>query len=109
MTQASTKRDLTPDQYKTQQESVKQDTQRALQEGVPDTTLQTDMQPRYPAWPTSMPGPMRTPPPPGTKPINAIRREQVAEVGYNQETGEPSTQVPERTLPQGPIRRKERL
>jgi hypothetical protein len=40
------------------------------------------------------------------RPINAIRAEQVVEVGYNQETGEPSTQDPHRSLPdasQGPM------
>src|SRR5438067_4122111 len=45
--------------------------------------------PKLPNWPTSRPGPQVTEPPPGQKRV-ATRREQVAEVGYNQETGEPS-------------------
>ena len=44
--------------------------------------------PKLPKWPTSKPGPEVTEPPPGQKRV-ATRREQVAEVGYNQETGEP--------------------
>lgn len=38
------------------------------------------------AWPSSKPGPEATPPPPGEKP-SPTRREQMIEVGYNQETG----------------------
>jgi len=44
--------------------------------------VQEQVQPNYPAWPTSKPGPRTTPSPIGMKPINAIRREQVAEIGY---------------------------
>ena len=92
---------LTPDEYKTQQQGVEQDTLRALQEGTPNTNkaVQQSMQPRYPNWPTSIPGPQATPPPPGMKPLNAIRREQVAEIGYNQETGQPGTDHPLRSMP----------
>jgi hypothetical protein len=67
---------------------------------------QTSMQkvkPVYPAWPTSKPGPQSMPVPPGMKPINAVRREQVAEIGYNQETGEPGSQSPFRSLPDARI------
>jgi hypothetical protein len=35
--------------------------------------------PDFPGWPTSKPGPTTTPPPPGMKPINSWRREQVRE------------------------------
>ena len=80
---------LTPDEYKVLQQGTTQDNERALQEGAPSTAVQGGMQPRYPTWPTSEPGPMTTQPPPGQRPINAQRSEQVAEVGYNQETGEP--------------------
>jgi len=59
--------------------------------------------PHYPAWPSSKPGPQTTPVPPGMGPISAIRREQVAEAGYNQETGEPSTQSPFRSQPDARI------
>ena len=50
--------------------------------------------PHFP-WPTSKPGPMVTPPPPGTKPM-PLRTEQVAEIGYDQERGMPSTDDPGR-------------
>jgi hypothetical protein len=46
----------------------------------------------FPEWPTSKRGPQATPPPPGTRSINPLRPEQLAEVGYNQETGEPETE-----------------
>lgn len=53
----------------------------------------------YPSWPTSKPGPRATPPPPGMRPLNALRPEQVVEVGYNQETGEPGSDSLLRSLP----------
>jgi hypothetical protein len=66
--------------------------------------------PRYPAWPSSQPGPRSTPPPPGMKPINALRREQVEEIGYNQETGEPGVErTPAATGQQMLGKRKKRL
>ena len=89
-------------------QSTTQDEQSALQEGTPDSTrgVQQDvMKPIYPQWPTSHRGPTTTPPPPGQRSMNAIRAEQVVEVGYNQVTGEPSTQDPSRANPteaQGP-------
>lgn len=49
-------------------------------------------------WPTSKPGPLATQPPPGQKPMLG-RTEQVVEIGYNQETGEPGTAHPARYLP----------
>ena len=87
---------LTPDEYKVLQQGVTQDNERALQEGTPNTNkaVQESMQPRYPAWPTSKPGPMAMPPPPGQRPVNAQRSDQMTEVGYNQETGVPSTESP---------------
>jgi hypothetical protein len=92
---------LTPDEYKVLQQGVTQDNERALQEGTPDTNkaVQESMLPRYPNWPTSKPGPMATPPPPGQRSINAQRSEQLAEVGYNQETGEPGIESPLRSMP----------
>ena len=89
-------------------QGVQQDELRALQEGIvnPSHEVLANIQPSYPTWPTSVPGPLATPPPPGMRPINAIRPEQVVEVGYNQETGEPATQDPHRSLPdasQGPM------
>jgi len=83
---------------------LNQDEQRALQEGAPDMTreVQQGMKPIYPQWPTSIRGPQVTTPPPGQRPINAIRAEQVVEVGYNQVTGEPSIQDPVRAFPTSP-------
>lgn len=92
---------LTPDEYKAMQQGIEQDETRALQEGTPNTNkaVQQSMQPHYPKWPTSKPGPQSTPPPPGMRPIDALRSEQMVEVGYNQETGTPGTLDPARTLP----------
>ncbi len=53
---------------------------------------------KLPNWPTSRPGPEVTEPPPGQKRV-ATRREQVAEVGYNQETGSPVSKSSVRTQP----------
>ena len=82
-------------------QGMNQDEQRAVQEGTPDVTreVQQGMKPIYPQWPTSIRGPQVTTPPPGQRPINGIRAEQVVEVGYNQVTGEPSTQDPFRAFP----------
>jgi hypothetical protein len=52
-------------------------------------TTKTTSLSKLPKWPTSKPGPKVTEPPPGQKRV-ATRTEQVAEVGYNQETGEPA-------------------
>ncbi len=59
----------------------------------------TGVQPSWPSWPTSKPGPRSTPPAPGMYSINRFRPEQFEEVGYNQQTGEPATQSPFRSLP----------
>jgi hypothetical protein len=45
--------------------------------------------PHYP-WPTSKPGPYAVPPPPGQIPM-PTRTDQMVEIEYNQETGEPAT------------------
>ncbi len=45
--------------------------------------------PPLPQWPTSIPGPFVTPPPPGQRHM-PTRTEQVVEVEYNQETGTPA-------------------
>ncbi len=58
-------------------------------------------QPLHPphfAWPTSKPGPLVTPPPPGQEPLPG-RTEQVLEVGYDQVTGTPTTDDPRRSFP----------
>ena len=82
-------------------QGMNQDEQRALQEGTPNVTreVQQGMKPNYPHWPTSKHGPRATTPPPGMRPINGIRAEQVVEVGYNQVTGTPATQDPVRANP----------
>ncbi|GCE26318.1 hypothetical protein KDA_18020 [Dictyobacter alpinus] len=59
----------------------------------------TTVQPSWPSWPTSKPGPTTMPPPQGMRPLNAYRREQVVEVGYNQETGKPIDASPMRPMP----------
>ncbi|TMC18689.1 MAG: hypothetical protein E6J34_16475 [Chloroflexi bacterium] len=46
----------------------------------------------YPSWPTSHPGPLVVQPGVGERPVNELRPEQMMEVGYNQETGEPAAQ-----------------
>lgn len=94
---------------KTKTEVPPQNTAQAAVQTGPDTTIES-YQVHYPAWPTSKPGPRTTPPPVGTKPINAIRREQVTPVVYDQETGEPV--LPEETKITGEQmlgKRKQRL
>lgn len=117
MTQSQMRPGLKRDEYVLQQQSMIQDHQRALQEGMPnvDTAVQTNVVPQYPIWPTSKPGPLSTPPPPGAKPINSLRSEQVAVI--NQESSEPKIpdllqapydeQIDMRYL--RPAKRKERL
>lgn len=93
MVQKQNVQDLASEEQKALQQGIRQDQQRALQEGIPDgqKAIQEGVQPDYPAWPTSVPGPWQTPPPPGMRPVaNPMRREQVFEIAYNQETGEPT-------------------
>ena len=67
--------------------SPQPDDQRAIQEGVssPGTVTRHHIQPRYPNWPTSKPGFLAKQPPPGQRPINLLRREQMVDFGYNEE------------------------
>lgn len=62
---------------------VQPSSQRAIQESIPSSEALThhQMQPHYPNWPTSKPGPLAKLPPLGQRPINLLRREQMAEVG----------------------------
>ena len=53
--------------------------------------------PHWP-WPTSKPGPFAVPPPPGQAPM-PTRTDQMVEIEYNQETGEPGTYDPRRWYP----------
>lgn len=83
------------------QESAQQESQTTLQR-VPapeSTAVQPTVVPHYPNWPTSKRGPRVTPPPPGMLPTHRFRTEQVTEIGYNQETGEPGDESAERALP----------
>ena len=82
-------------------DAPKTDDLRALQKSIPDTdkTVQESVRPQYPNWPTSKPGPHSTPPPSGMRSMSAMRSEQMKEVGYNQETGEPGVQSPSRSMP----------
>ena len=63
--------------------SPQPDDQRAIQGGISSSGAVTRyrMQPRYPNWPTSRPGPLAKQPPPDQRPINLLRREQMVEVG----------------------------
>ena len=64
-------------------QSPQPDDQRAVQEGMssPETVTRHSLQPRYPNWPTSKPGSLAKQPPPGERPINLLRREQIVEAG----------------------------
>jgi hypothetical protein len=64
-----------------------------------DQSVQKRFTPHYPNWPTSRPGPLSTIPGVGNRPINAYRSEQMAEIGYDQETGTPVEQSAERYWP----------
>ncbi len=71
---------LTENEYTQLKQGVVQDQIRALQEGIVGAgTVQpiVPLAPQLPAWPTSRPGPLTTPPPVGTHPINSLRPEQV--------------------------------
>jgi len=60
--------------------------------------LQTQRTIPHFSWPTSKPGPRTTLPSPGQR-LMPGRTDQVVEIGYNQETGEPSTDSPLRSMP----------
>ncbi len=83
------------------QQDAKQEAQQVLPSvpGSGDRAVQPALKPNYPSWPTSKPGPHVTTPPPGMLPTHIFRPEQMTEIGYNQETGEPVDTSPERSLP----------
>jgi hypothetical protein len=64
-----------------------------------ETSVGPQVKPVYPSWPTSKPGPRVKLPPPGMRSVNAFRPEQVSEIGYDQETGEPGIDSPLRSQP----------
>ncbi|QBD80633.1 hypothetical protein EPA93_33535 [Ktedonosporobacter rubrisoli] len=75
-----------------------------------EKAVQPAIQPVYPEWPISKRGPQTTPAPAGSRPINAIRREQVVELAYDQETGKPEeAEQPALTGQDMLKKRKERL
>lgn len=71
---------LTENEYTQLKQGVVQDQIRALQEGIVGAGTVQPVAPRLPAWPTSRPGPLTTPPPAGTRSINPLRSEQVTEL-----------------------------
>jgi hypothetical protein len=78
--------------------------QQALQQTAPgENRVVQGIEPDYPSWPTSKPGPQSTLPRTGTRSINAFRPEQVVEIGYDRETGESSVDSPQRSVPDVPI------
>ena len=99
--------------------------QASTEVGAPtaETVVQPETAFSFPSWPTSKPGPRATPAPYGSKAINRRRSEQVAELAYNQETGEkvggenlleqqPATPIPVASKPEQDFlkkRRKQRL
>ena len=97
MTQNPTPQTLRPEDQDALKQGEVQDDLRALQEGTPDAhkAVQERMKPHFPEWPTSKRGPMTTPNPPGTRPINAL-------------TGQTSFDQPE-TAQEVLRKRKERL
>jgi hypothetical protein len=94
--------------HKASQTSGKDATQAAQTKSSQQETIVASQQqdstpaslvPTWPVWPTSKPGPRSTPPPPAMHSFNVFRPEQYSEVGYNQETGEPGSLSPLRSLP----------
>jgi hypothetical protein len=101
MTQNPSAQTLPPEDEVARKQSVAQDDLRTLQEGTLTTSkgLQGSVKPHYPSWPTSKPGPHSTLPPLGMRSMSAMRPEQVKELGYEPEVGEPDTQGPQRPMP----------
>src|SRR3954447_26790040 len=92
-----------PQPQRTEQDTVQhvsQSEQQVLQQTVPSekSVVQKRIEPRYPSWPTSKPGPQSTSPLAGMSSINPFRPEQVAEIAYNQETGQPSVDSSQRSV-----------
>ena len=90
-------------QQEAEQQHNTQGTQNSQQKQLQVNEMVSPPATKYPnptqyIWPTSKPGPRSTPPPPAQKPMPG-RTEQVVEVGYNQETGTPSSASPLRSLP----------
>jgi len=97
-----------PQPQSTEQDTVQhalQSEQQALQPPVPSekSAVQKRIEPRYPNWPTSKPGPQSTSPLAGMSSINPFRPEQVAEVAHNQETERPSVDSSQCSVSDAPI------
>jgi len=101
MTQQDIKTEITPNIQKPAQQSAGQEAQTALQNAFlpASTAVQAGIQPSFPVWPTSKPGPRVTPPMPGMAATHPFRPEQFTELGYDQATGEPGNSSLERSVP----------
>jgi hypothetical protein len=64
--------------------------QQVRQKGEDRQVQVQHLPPPHFSWPSSRPGPLATPPPPGQRPI-PLRTDQMVEIGYNQEKGIPAT------------------
>lgn len=85
-------------------QNTSQNKQQELQQNVPsEKKVVQRIEPRYPSWPTSKPGPLSTSSLAGMRSVNPFRPEQVAEIGYNQETGQPSVNRPQDSVPDASI------
>ncbi len=72
-------------------QNTSQSERQTVQSTVPiEKKVVRRIKPCYPSWPTSEPGPLSTSPLVGTYSINPFRPEQMAEIAYNQEMGQPS-------------------
>jgi hypothetical protein len=90
--QSSREQDIA--QSTSQSESKQQVLQSAKQVAI------QRIEPRYPSWPTSKPGPLSTSPLAGTRSINPFRPEQVTQVGHNPQTGQSSVDSPQYAVPE---------
>lgn len=111
MQQQNIKQDTLPNvpQGGKPQDMLKNTSQSSPQElpktAVSEISIVGRIEPRYPSWPTSKPGPQSTLPAAGMHSINPFRPEQVAEIACHQETGETSVGCPQRSAPDASIHR----
>jgi hypothetical protein len=85
-------------------QSTSQSQQQVSQQVVPsEEKVVQRIERHYPSWPTSKPGPRSTSPLAGMRSVNPFRPEQMAEIGYNQEIGQPSVDSPQRSVPDASV------
>jgi fasciclin domain-containing protein len=84
-----------------QREGGPKENKDGLEDITPESRemLEHHLQPGFPRWPASRPGPLASLPAPGNTPINKLRSEQMAEVNDHQETGMAGTNTPLRSWP----------